>query len=480
MVVSHSMSPRNQKFLLVLCDILALAAGFGVGVLALILYSQYFEHENFVKWWKTTGLAHGLVHVFFGLLAIFRLQLKGLYSRRLPFWDELRSILGTLLYVAMTMGVVVLLAKWPFSRVLWLFSWLTSLFFIPIFRAALRRTLLRLGHWEIPVVMIGAGETALQAWKAFRSEPQLGFRVQKVFRLRDLEGPSIMPAEFAVEDVTSLDVDKRIEERDFLVVALEPHERAQGQNLIEVLSLKKSELHIVPPLGGLSLFGLESNHFFSHEVLLLRSKNNLGRFHMVVMKRVFDIVVSSLLLVLLSPLLVYLAGRTRRSGPGVIFSQTREGRAGTVFRCHKFRTMVPNAEKILQDLLANDPVARREWEEKTKITNDPRITSVGNFLRKTSLDELPQLWNVLRGDMSLVGPRPILLHEVEKYGPRLKFYRMVRPGLTGLWQVSGRSDTDYQYRVHLDAWYVKNWSLWYDIAILFKTVSVVLKGSGAY
>jgi lipopolysaccharide/colanic/teichoic acid biosynthesis glycosyltransferase len=142
--------------------------------------------------------------------------------------------------------------------------------------------------------------------------------------------------------------------------------------------------------------------------------------------------------------------------------------------------MVPNAEKVLDDLLARDPIARAEWQEKTKITNDPRITPIGNFLRKTSLDELPQLLNVIGGSMSLVGPRPILLHETEKYGPKVAFYSNVRPGITGLWQVSGRSDTDYANRIRLDTWYVKNWSLWYDISILFKTVRVVLNREGAY
>jgi len=142
--------------------------------------------------------------------------------------------------------------------------------------------------------------------------------------------------------------------------------------------------------------------------------------------------------------------------------------------------MIANADQVLAEVLAGDPAARAEWERDFKLKNDPRITPVGAFLRKTSLDELPQLWNVLKGEMSLVGPRPIVTAELERYGDQVGYYLEARPGMTGLWQISGRNDIDYADRVNLDAWYVKNWSLWYDIVILLKTVRVVLAKSGAY
>ena len=142
--------------------------------------------------------------------------------------------------------------------------------------------------------------------------------------------------------------------------------------------------------------------------------------------------------------------------------------------------MINNSNEILSELLANDPIAREEWEKDHKLKNDPRITSVGHFIRNTSLDELPQLWNVIRGEMSLVGPRPIVDAELEKYGDDVIYYLMVRPGMTGLWQVSGRNDVDYERRVFFDSWYVKNWSLWNDMVILIKTINVVFKRSGAY
>jgi undecaprenyl-phosphate galactose phosphotransferase len=142
--------------------------------------------------------------------------------------------------------------------------------------------------------------------------------------------------------------------------------------------------------------------------------------------------------------------------------------------------MVVNADVVLKDLLARDPSARNEWDRDYKLKNDPRITRIGAFLRKTSLDELPQLFNVLKGDMSLVGPRPVVEDELRRYGEDAGYYLQVRPGITGMWQVSGRNDVDYRTRVEFDAWYVKNWSLWTDVVILLKTARVVMTRIGAY
>ncbi|HIF6265029.1 TPA: sugar transferase, partial [Raoultella ornithinolytica] len=153
---------------------------------------------------------------------------------------------------------------------------------------------------------------------------------------------------------------------------------------------------------------------------------------------------------------------------------------GKSFKCLKFRSMIINSKEVLENVLASDPEAKAEWDATFKLKNDPRITPIGNFLRRTSLDELPQLFNVLKGEMSLVGPRPIITAELGRYNDEVDYYLLSKPGMTGLWQVSGRSDVDYDTRVYLDAWYVKNWSMWNDITILFKTVSVVLRRDGAY
>jgi UDP-galactose-lipid carrier transferase len=233
-------------------------------------------------------------------------------------------------------------------------------------------------------------------------------------------------------------------------------------------------------MRGVPLCGTDISYFFGHEVMMLRVQNNLARFSARVLKRVFDVAVGGFLLIMLLPIFAVIAALVARDGSSAFFGHTRIGQNGKKFSCYKFRSMVPNADKVLKELLERDPAARAEWEKDFKLKDDVRITSIGALLRKTSLDELPQLWNVLRGDMSLVGPRPVIEKEIARYGEEAAYYLLAKPGMTGLWQVSGRNDTDYARRVFLDAWYVKNWSLWYDIMIMLKTVGVVVRRDGAY
>lgn len=199
-----------------------------------------------------------------------------------------------------------------------------------------------------------------------------------------------------------------------------------------------------------------------------------------VCKRFLDVALTLCLLLILAPVLLGLILALRLQGGAALFAHVRIGRHGAPFRCYKFRTMLPDAERRLQELLARDAQARQEWEKDFKLRNDPRVTPFGEFLRKSSLDELPQLWNVLVGDMSLVGPRPVVEAELLRYGNRASLYTSVRPGITGLWQVSGRNDTTYEERVRLDAQYVQNWSLSLDWHILWRTLFVVLGRRGAY
>jgi len=194
----------------------------------------------------------------------------------------------------------------------------------------------------------------------------------------------------------------------------------------------------------------------------------------------FNQAVALLLLVLLSPVMAVVTFFIwKRDGAPVLFAHYRVGRNGKLFRCMKFRSMLRNSEQVLADLLRNDEQARAEWARDQKLTNDPRITPIGHFLRRSSLDELPQLLNVLRGEMSLVGPRPITVAELTRYGSVRWHYLSVRPGITGLWQVSGRNNTSYEERVALDRRYVEQRSVLGDVAILFKTVRVVVLREGA-
>ena len=202
-----------------------------------------------------------------------------------------------------------------------------------------------------------------------------------------------------------------------------------------------------------------------------------------VFKRSIDVLLSFVLLAFTFPFLLVFAALIKLGDGGkVIFSQERPGVGGKLFKCYKFRTMAMDAEARLSDLLENDPEARRDWELYKKLKKDPRITPIGHFLRKTSIDEIPQILNILKGEMSIIGPRPITKREIPEYGTPSDFaiYGAVRPGVLGLWQIGGRSDTDYATRIKLDAEYARDWTIWRDLKILFLGIPVVLLGKGAY
>lgn len=276
--------------------------------------------------------------------------------------------------------------------------------------------------------------------------------------------------------LSSLDIDKADTQ---FILALD-NETTLDYWLRYLTKNKCRSVSVIPNMRGIPLYGTDMSFLFSHEMLLLRINNNLAKRSSRILKRTMDIFGSLAIITALSPVLLILYCLIKKDGGNAIYGHPRIGRNGKEFKCLKFRSMVVNSKEVLEHLLATDPEAKAEWNKDFKLRNDPRITKVGAFIRKTSLDELPQLFNVLKGEMSLVGPRPIIKDELERYEEDVDYYLMAKPGMTGLWQVSGRNDVDYETRVYFDSWYVKNWSLWNDIAILFKTVNVVLKRDGAY
>jgi exopolysaccharide production protein ExoY len=198
-------------------------------------------------------------------------------------------------------------------------------------------------------------------------------------------------------------------------------------------------------------------------------------------KRIFDVIIASITLIVFLPLFAFVVLLLKFTDPGpVVFRHIRVGQGGRRFGCLKFRSMVLDSDKVLKALLESDPAARKEWDRTQKLANDPRITPLGKFLRQSSLDELPQLINVIRGDMSLVGPRPIVPSELTRYGDKLSLYLQARPGITGIWQVSGRNDCGYERRIEMDANYVRNWRFSTDFVILLRTLGAVLAQRGSY
>ncbi len=253
------------------------------------------------------------------------------------------------------------------------------------------------------------------------------------------------------------------------------------EQLVAILQPLVKHITIVPTLGSLPLNSVDLTTMLDGRYVALNLHNNLNFWYNRLAKFVFDYTLTLFGTILISPifLIIAIAIKLDSKGP-VFFAHERIGRGGKLFKCYKFRSMRQDAQQVLQELLANDPLAKAEWDKDFKLKNDPRITRLGRFLRATSLDELPQIFNVLKGEMSLVGPRPIVEKEIERYGEGYREYKAVRPGLTGLWQTSGRNDVSYADRVRLDTWYAKNWTLWLDIIILWRTVKVVLGRDGAY
>jgi undecaprenyl-phosphate galactose phosphotransferase len=356
---------------------------------------------------------------------------------------------------------------------------------LPLGRRLVKRVCLEFGGWQQPTVILGTRASARDIAEAYARDLHLGYEVMAFLD----PAPDSVAGEMAVgaRRIPVLPLDTREGRlpnwlgRPHVVLALELDEMAGREAFIESLSFHHGDIDIISPLKGLPINNTRVTHFFSRDLLSLRIHNNLARPLPQLLKRAFDLVAASMLLLLVAPLMGLVAAKLKLEGGPIFFAHTRVGRHGRLFECYKFRTMVPNAKEVLQALLERDAAARAEWERDLKLRNDPRITPLGRFLRKTSLDELPQLLNVIRGEMSLVGPRPVIPGELDRYGVAKVYYLQVRPGLTGLWQISGRNDVDYERRVSLDAWYVRNWTLWYDILILFKTLLIVpSRSSGAY
>jgi undecaprenyl-phosphate galactose phosphotransferase len=349
----------------------------------------------------------------------------------------------------------------------------------------MKRMLLHAQTWQRPTAILGTGQNAIEAAAALDSEPLMGLDVVAFLSLPGESGAAeLIEVGGKKVPVLALGEDPNVTLESLglpqITIALDADNLMPHQHLIQQICARNADVSIVPPLRGLPLYGMEVTHFFSHEVLMLTMRNNLARPGAQFVKRAFDLICSIVLLVLLAPLFAYLSWRIRKTEGDAIFSHWRVGQHGKMFRCLKFRTMIPNAEQVLADLLARDSQLRADWERDFKLKDDPRITRIGAFLRATSLDELPQLWNVVRGEMSLVGPRPVIEEELERYGDQVSYYLEAPPGMTGLWQISGRNDINYDDRVALDCWYVRNWSLWYDLVVLVKTIGVVLKKDGAY
>ncbi|HBX5790567.1 TPA: undecaprenyl-phosphate galactose phosphotransferase WbaP [Klebsiella pneumoniae] len=468
-----------------------------------VLVSVALALSDFISFTSSTYLAMGVLSVFsrnydsiipesqidgwvvlhlllaFCCVAWYSMRLRHYFYRK-TFWFELKEILRTLVIFAIIEIAVMAFTTWSFSRYLWVLTWIFVLFLVPVCRMITKRILHAFHLWQRDTWIIGSGTNAIEAYKAINSERNLGLIIVGFIHSDDGR-----PAGEQIEGLPVLNNDLNWlttkDKRTQFIVAVESHQSEIRNTWLRNFMIKGYRyVSVIPTLRGMPLDSTDMSFIFSHEVMIFRVQQNLAKWSSRILKRLFDIFGSLAIIIVLSPALFYISLKVKKDGGPAIYGHERIGKGGRPFKCLKFRSMVINSKEVLAELLENDPAAKAEWDATFKLKNDPRVTKIGAFLRRTSLDELPQLFNLLKGEMSLVGPRPIITAELERYNEEVDYYLLSKPGMTGLWQVSGRSDVDYETRVYLDAWYVKNWSMWNDIAILFKTIGVVLKKDGAY
>ncbi len=432
------------------------------------------------------GSVNFLVHIqlsMFLLIAPLLNIFHGLNSPTPPVLpEELRCLALSSSLAFLGIGFFYLLSR-PVeqpSRLTLLMGWTLCLLLVPLARNIVRKRFAKKAWWGRPTVVFGFDDSVVQLIKLMQNNPLLGLKPVALAAegditnntlddIRVLDDHEVMDFLYAQHNACALVVLPRADDRYRFGL----HMRTIMQSFPHVILVPQEFLDSSIPCWLRPMeFG---------QTLALELRQNLLDPKRILLKRSIDFVSSFFGMIFLSPFLAVIALAIMIESPGSpFFRHKRIGFGGTALRVLKFRTMVQNAESVLNEYLEKNPELKEEWEKDQKLRHDPRVTRVGAFLRKTSLDELPQLWNVFCGEMSLVGPRPIVNNEIVKYGETFNTYVRVRPGITGLWQVSGRNDISYEERVTLDRYYVSNWSTWLDIFILAKTIPVLCARKGAY
>lgn len=459
--------------------LLVLAADY----LALLLSEQLSLVLRNCIMWQTPPMHVSWLHLYVvcPLIYLLFLQVHGLYTGNHQFWRVIQKLFQTSLYAITFLVILMYIARLAAStsRLYVGLLWILSFGTLVLFRYLLKRLFLKMHLVGEPILLMGAGKTAEVVLRHLHSEhtgywfvgylednepnPYVAGQLRLLGRFRDAQ---------RVINITGV---QRV-----LVIAPGLSKEATQDIVYDLQPLVKS-IAFIPDMGSIPLATMDMESLVDGHIVLFHMRNNLKNRWNRLLKFVFDWVLTFFGTLAISPILLAIALWIYHDSPGpVLFKHRRVGRNGREFNCYKFRSMCVDADVRLKELLAKNPAAREEWNRDFKLKNDPRVTKSGHFLRRTSLDELPQIFNVLKGEMSLVGPRPIVAAEVPRYGKFIQDYYMVRPGITGMWQTSGRSDIDYAERVAMDSWYVRNWNIWFDAVLLWRTFSVVFSKKGAY
>lgn len=469
--------PRLTALLLVTADFAALTLCGTVAVYGYLLVRGRYDPALYGVLWPCLFLfvlAYDLLGLYHGV---------ALYpGAGLGPAEELRrgTIATTTCYLLLASVTFLAKASAHYSRAVFLIAWALSVVLLPAVRAALRSWLASRPWWGASCVVFGHGEALEHVLRVLRRHPEYGLKTYAVVQDEAVAGEpggDHPPAGHETND----DIAARLaqEGATYAIAVVPSLSRQDLLALIERVGQSFHHILIVPGvLGGAAVW---ASSRCIETVLGFEVRQNLLLPVPRLLKRLTDVASGLALLGASAPVLLLVAALVRLTSRGPAFyGQDRLGSGGAPFRMWKFRTMYRDAESLLEHHLQRHPEARHEWEVSHKLRRDPRVTPVGRVLRRLSLDELPQLWNVIRGEMSLVGPRPIVAEEVPAYGQAFALYARVRPGLTGLWQVSGRNAMPFTDRVELDAFYVRNWSVWLDLFILMRTARAVLSAEGAY
>jgi Undecaprenyl-phosphate galactose phosphotransferase WbaP len=421
----------------------------------------------------------GLAKIFgLSIIAVFWQQNH--YNKRIPIWEEIKSIVYIIFIFSIVHFIVTYLVSHHIVKMVNVVFWFLLLFILPLLRYITKLIMIRYDIWQRKVYIIGTGDNAIRVMRLLSNQQILGLTLAAFININEREKITLINKYPVYKYSHILTTDLNNKNDVEIIFALDGTEINLYLKQLNIMQIKYPHVSLIPDIAGLPLYEAKIGHFFGSDEILLSLKNNLSRKFNHWIKRFLDILLSILGIIIFSPFFLIIAIMIKLTGNNVFFKHKRIGRYGNYFYCLKFQTMYKNSQQILDSLLDSDKQIKTQWEKEFKLKNDPRVTKIGKFLRKTSLDELPQLFNVLNGEMSIVGPRPIIKDEVVKYKEDIYYYYLVRPGITGLWQISGRNDIDYPSRVRLDVWYVKNWSMWHDFVIILRTFVVVLKKSGAY
>lgn len=432
-----------SRVILISADLFTLFLSILLALYIRILFQNYFElpPPQDYKLYLQFVLLYGIL--------MLSLCFMGIYRNRFDFWQELQRIMkGVFLTTVIIFFVLAITQEnGSYSRFVLIGSLSISMIFLPLQKYFLKNLLFRIGWWRKEAKLIG-------------KDP---FFAQHVFQNHYL---GYVPS-------------KQINAKTLFIAS--SHNQAQIEAILHQALIVKQEVIFIPLIKNFDFSNAHVIHLFNARSNLIIVENNLLNRMNQLLKILLDYAFSILILPALLIIIGIIALLIKQEEPNgkIFFKQVRMGKNSKEFVCYKFRSMKENGTEVLTQYLNKHPEEIKNYEMYHKYENDPRITKTGAFLRKTSLDELPQIFNVLKGEMSLIGPRPYMLNERAKIGENVNMVLAVKPGITGLWQVSGRNDVDFMSRVNLDVWYVRNWSVWNDIIILVKTIQVVLGKKGA-